>query len=144
MKILDLETLNKHLLDLEGVLSYLKGKRNISEKDIISDFEQRLAIERAFHLAIQNTIDIGSHILASLNINDVETYADIPEKLAEAKIIPLKLSKNLLNMAKFRNILVHDYVKVESKKLILFLRNSLSDFGNFSKAIVKYIDSAKK
>lgn len=139
MKMLDVEIIHKHLSELESALSYLKDKKSISEKQLINDYEQRLAIERAFHLAIQNTIDIGSHILASLGINDIESYADIPKKLSEAKIIQPTLSGKLANMAKFRNILVHDYIKIESKKLISFLKNNLSDFSEFSKNIIKYL-----
>lgn len=86
-------------------------------------------------------IDVGSHILAYLDVGDIQTYADIPEKLSEAGVISANLSDNLTNMAKFRNILVHDYIKIESKKLISFLRNNLSDFEDFSKAIVKYLES---
>lgn len=139
MEILDKEIVLKHLKDIETSLSYLKGKKKIAERDLVENIEQRFAIERALHLAIQNLIDIGNHILASKNINDVETYADIPIRLAEAGIISVGLSKNLANMAKFRNILVHEYIKVETKRLISFLRNNLRDFDDFVRAVSKFL-----
>lgn len=143
MVTLDREIVYRHMSELESALVYLKGKRNIAEKKLVENIEERFAIERAFHLAIQNLIDVGNHILAALHVNNIETYADIPVKLAEAGIISKRLSKNLANMAKFRNILVHEYVKVESKRLVSFLRNNLSDFEDFAVEITKYLDKLK-
>ena len=139
MKVMDTSVITKHLQELDEVVTYLESKKKITEKDIVQDLELRFAIERALHLAIQNTIDIGNHIIASLSINDVETYADIPIKLAEAKIIPQELSKNLVLMAKFRNILVHEYVKLEASRLHSFIINDLGDFRRFSQSIISYL-----
>lgn len=44
-------------------------------------------------------------------------------------------------MAKFRNILVHEYIKVETKRLVLFLKNNLGDFEDFARAIAKYLSA---
>lgn len=139
MKNLDKEVLVKHLNEVETSLTYLKSKKAVKENDLMKNIEERFAVERALHLAIQNVIDIGNHILASLNINNVETYADIPIRLAEAGVISEKLARNLANMAKFRNILVHEYIKVETKRLVSFLKNNLGDFEDFAKAVVKYL-----
>ncbi|MBI5298836.1 MAG: DUF86 domain-containing protein [Deltaproteobacteria bacterium] len=139
MTPLDKNTVYGHLKEMEASLVYLHSKKGIEEKSLIANIEERFAVERAFHLAIQNLIDIGGHILASLNINNVETYADIPARLAEVGILPDKLAKKLANMARFRNILVHEYIKVESRKLVSFLKNNLNDFDAFARAILKYL-----
>ena len=144
MKTIDLNVINRHLEELEEALTYLESKKNITEKDIAKNIELRLAVERALHLAIQNTIDIGNHIIASLAIHDVETYAEIPQKLAEANIIPKRLSENLVNMAKFRNLLVHEYVKLESARLVSFIKHNLNDFLEFSQAMSKHLKGSKK
>lgn len=139
MGILDKEVIRKHLRKIETALVYLKSKKVVKETDLMKNIEERFAVERALHLAIQNLIDIGNHILASLNINNVETYSDIPVRLAEAGIISKKLARSLANMAKFRNILVHEYVKVETKRLVSFLKNNLGDFEEFALAVAKFI-----
>lgn len=82
---------------------------------------------------------IWEFLIKKLNINNIETYADIPLRLAEADIISEKLARNLANMAKFRNILVHEYIKVETKRLVSFLKNNLRDFGDFARAVTKFI-----
>ncbi|MBI2345707.1 MAG: DUF86 domain-containing protein [Deltaproteobacteria bacterium] len=138
MTMLDRELITRHLTELDEVLAYLRSKQGLQERDILATYELRLAIERAFHLAIQNVVDIGNHVLASLSVTAVETYADIPRALAEQRVISKPLADRLMRMARFRNILVHEYVKVETKKLVEFLGH-LEDFSSFAQSINKWL-----
>lgn len=130
--------IHQHLKELQEALTFLLSKKEVALEEVLKDYELRLAIERAFHLCIQNSIDIGSHILAGLNINNIETYADVPRKLAKQKIISKKLAENMVQMAKLRNILVHDYIKLETKKLVSYLAN-LGDFESFVRSINRFL-----
>lgn len=143
MKILDQKIIYRHLADLEKGFSYLKSKKNTTVLDIINNYEERLAIERAFHLCIQNILDVGGHILASLNVNNIETYADIPQKLYEKKILAKGLSERIVKMAKLRNILVHEYIKLESEKLVHYLKHNVGDFELFVQAVGKFLKRSK-
>lgn len=50
--------------------------------------------------------------------------------------MPDDFLENLINMAKFRNILVHDYVPIDHEIVYSVLKNNLDDFDRFSKLIV--------
>jgi uncharacterized protein YutE (UPF0331/DUF86 family) len=65
-----------------------------------------------------------------------EEYAECFAILAEAAIIPQELSESLQKMARFRNLLVHMYWKVDYGTLYEVLQNNLKDFRLFSEAIV--------
>jgi len=41
----------------------------------------------------------------------------------------------MVKMAKFRNIVVHQYETVDAEIVVLILRKHLDDFENFSKAM---------
>ena len=56
--------------------------------------------------------------------------------LAEAKIIPKDLSESLPKMARFRNLLVHMYWKVDYNTLYELIQGNLKDLRHFSEAIV--------
>jgi uncharacterized protein YutE (UPF0331/DUF86 family) len=51
------------------------------------------------------------------------------------------LGKQLIEMVKFRNLLVHLYWKVENEKLYDYLKNNLGDFEAFKSAIRNYLKS---
>lgn len=131
MTALNTHVVRQHLTELEEVLRYLQGKSHVEAMDLLQSYELRLAVERALHLAIQNVIDIGNHLLAALGVNDVETYADIPRRLAQAQVIEEPLATRLVQMARFRNLLVHEYVKVEAKRLADILHDHLADITQF-------------
>jgi uncharacterized protein YutE (UPF0331/DUF86 family) len=44
-------------------------------------------------------------------------------------------------MAKFRNIVVHQYEEVDTEIVVLILKKHLSDFQNFRAAILAYLQT---
>ena len=59
--------------------------------------------------------------------------------LGENKVVPVDLAKKMAPLAGLRNILVHDYLEIDLKRIYEFLRNDLSDFSEFGKYISRYV-----
>jgi len=57
--------------------------------------------------------------------------------LRDRGIISKELSKKLINMAKFRNLLVHLYWKVNDEKIYEILQYELVDFDEFIEQIAR-------
>ena len=51
----------------------------------------------------------------------------------------MRLSKRLAPMAGFRNILVHEYLEIDRHRVYRVLKNDLSDFERFIKAVSKLL-----
>lgn len=64
-----------------------------------------------------------------------QTYADCFRILQTQKVISNQLAQKLINMAKFRNLLVHLYWDVNDKKIYEILQSELDDFNEFVKQI---------
>lgn len=59
---------------------------------------------------------IGGYIIISvLDIEKPDTYREVILSLGQNKVLPQKFSKEIANMISFRNILVHDYMRVDEK-----------------------------
>ena len=113
---------NKNVLSarLERLREYLGILVTIQEYDcdrFIQDPFIHGTAERNLHLAIECLLDIGNHIIADLGYTKPESYADIFRILTENQVIPLQLYKNLEGMAAFRNVLVHDYLRLDRKRV---------------------------
>jgi uncharacterized protein YutE (UPF0331/DUF86 family) len=52
-------------------------------------------------------------------------------KLGKHRVIPQEFSDQIKGMAGLRNILIHEYLKVDRKKLFDYLRYRLEDFVQF-------------
>ena len=59
--------------------------------------------------------------------------------LAKHKILPRLLSKKLTAMAGFRNILVHEYLEIDRKRVYEAIKNDLRDFESFIRAVTKLL-----
>ncbi|NLJ38379.1 MAG: DUF86 domain-containing protein [Candidatus Atribacteria bacterium] len=54
-----------------------------------------------------------------------------------------KLYQSLEKMAKFRNLIVHNYDKIDSAFIISILRNNLDDFTDFKNSVLKWMSQKK-
>lgn len=112
--------------------------KNVKASEIATDKSLQWIIERGLQVTIQAILDIGSHILSDYKDNGWKTYKDIPLKLQEYGIITKSLAKQIALMAGLRNILVHEYLDVDAKKLEEILRFHLEDFKKFVLQIRKF------
>ena len=95
--------------------------------------------ERDFQVAIQAALDIGAYLLAALSVDVPADYKDIFPKMAEVGILPPEFASKITAMAKFRNVLVHLYLKVDLKKVYQYLQHDLGDFELFARYASEYI-----
>jgi uncharacterized protein YutE (UPF0331/DUF86 family) len=95
--------------------------------------------ERYLQLAIQAVLDISNHIVADMNLNLPGSSKELFDLLAARKILPVRLSKKLISMAGFRNVLVHEYLEIDRRRVYRALKDDLRDFENFIKAVSKLL-----
>lgn len=105
-----LERLQEYLTNLEAVQQF-------DCKRFVDDPFVHGTAERNLHLAIECLLDIGNHIIADRNYSKPESYADIFKILSDEQVISQDLYNNLEGMAAFRNILVHDYMRLNRKRV---------------------------
>jgi len=101
----------------------------LSDRDLqdIASFRLLVAIEAALGLCY--------HVAAKRLKKVPEEYAECFAILAEAGIIPNDLSGKLQKTARFRNLLVHMYWKIDYNTVYDILHDSLDDLRRFSQLI---------
>jgi len=98
---------------IKKYLSLLERYKPYSQNDIEQNPDLKGAFERYLYLAAQATIDLAEAVIAFKDFRRPTTYADAFYILDEQDFIPKPLSEKLVNMAKFRNIIAHDYEDVD-------------------------------
>ena len=99
----------------------------LSYEDYTSDFRNIDSSERNLHVAIEGLLDIGSFIISALNLKAPKTYRDVGEILLESNLVSHKVGELLIELAKFRNILVHVYAELRTEKIYELLTENFSD-----------------
>jgi uncharacterized protein YutE (UPF0331/DUF86 family) len=98
----------------------------------------RKAVERTLHTAIEACLDIGHHIIAQEGFRSPEDNKDVFVVLGEEGVLSHTLASRLVDMARFRNLLVHEYTHLDNTVVYGILKRRLSDFDEFAQAIAAY------
>ena len=129
------------------ILSEVEFLRIIGKEtyDIYKSDEKSLrATSKAIESIAQYIIDICSHIVAQKHWGVSETYGDCISKLETHKIISGSLSKNLQLLISMRNLLVHEYGKVDHEIVWNSIESIESDSMDFVSSIKEYLSSNSK
>ena len=106
-----------------------------SYKDFEGSWLLRSMTERALQVAVEIIIDVAERIIALENAGPVGSAADAIKKLVHLKV--LKSEKPFEGMVKFRNVIVHQYERVDPAILYNLATKKLGDFRKFIEAIDK-------
>ena len=136
----DRQVIEAHLQNMEEALANLGRYRNLSLEELRKDLSLVWIVEKGLQILIQNLLDIGAHVLASEIKNDWDDYGEIIFKLGHHGILPMDFSERIQGMAGLRNILIHEYLRVDVPKLYDYLKNRLSDFNEYMSYIQKYLE----
>ena len=124
--------------------------RQISEYDKITvsqysgDWKVQRIIERTMQMMIETCVDIAGHIIADQGYRIPKSYSDAFGVLHEEQILSDKLFAALEKMAKFRNVVVHQYDKVDAEIVVGILKKDLKDFRGYRDAIVNFLKSRRE
>ncbi len=129
--MVDVEIIRSRLATLVEMLSILKRHQKLSLKSYLEDRERQLIVEHALLVGIQSILDLATHILADSEVKDISDYRDALLKLGRIKVLPSHFAERIADMAGFRNLLIHEYQEIDSRKVHGFLTQRLSDFEEF-------------
>jgi len=131
---------------LAQIDTYLKEMVGFSKIPLIqykNNWKTQRIVERTLQILIEVCIDIANHIISDQGMRLPTGYADTFKVLKENKVISETLCKTLEKMAKFRNVVVHQYETIDPKIVVSILHKNLRDFEKYKKSIIKYLSSQK-
>lgn len=135
-----IDTLQVRLRRLEEVVSGLRELANLESTASSRRLRDIWAAERGLYLGADALFDIGNHILTSQYGTSSEGYQDIVEQLARQGILDSGLHQRLRGLAGFRNILVHDYLRLDPDRVLEALARAPGDFDDFARAIRRWLE----
>ncbi len=131
----------RKLSELDEYYNQIQEYEKITVGQYSEDWKIQRIIERTLQMMIETCIDIAGHILADKEYRVPNSYSDTFKVLKEEKILDSKLFKALDKMAKFRNIIVHQYDKVDAEIVVGILKKDLKDFIGYKNAIISFLKS---
>jgi uncharacterized protein YutE (UPF0331/DUF86 family) len=133
------EVINAMIDLIDENIRLIEEIRSQGFESFSNNFRDIQAAKHSLQEAIEACLDIGNHIIAEKGFRRAEDYKDIYKVLEEEGIIDPSLSAKLQEMAQFRNLLVHRYGKIDTKRIFIIMSEDLNDIKQFIKKILKYI-----
>lgn len=94
-------------------------------------------------LSIEAAQSICNHLAARVAKEAPKSFADCFRILGDNGILSGDLVQKLISMAKFRNLLVHQYGKVDNSIVLDILKHNIVDLITYTKEIKLFISSAQ-
>ncbi len=133
------EVLRRRLHKLDEYMSILRNLRRTPWEVFHRDPEKYGSAERFLHLSIEAINDMGSHVVADLNLGPVVFARDVPEHLHEAGYLDDDLYERWLQMIGFRNVLVHNYLDIDHRLVYEVLQQHLDDFERLRQVFAAFL-----
>lgn len=133
--LIDIDRIEKYLNDITTEVYDVKSILNEPDEQVLQD---RHLIKSLKYSTIVIAEAIGSlfqHILAKKHSAAVRGYTEAFVKAKEYRIVSSELIERLLPFARFRNMLVHQYWRVNDQLFLKNIREGLRDFETFVKKI---------
>lgn len=125
----------RKLASLAEYRKQLQEYADISVEAYRADWKTQRIVERTLQMMIELCADIAGHAVSDNNWRTPETYAETFRVLGENGVLTPEQTAVMEKMAKFRNIVVHQYEAVDAEIVVLILRKHLDDFDLFAKVI---------
>lgn len=135
----DRETIRLRLEKLKHYQNMLEGYRRMPWHVFKGEETVQAAVQYMFVLAIQCCLDMGEHVIAAQGLRSPGDNRDVFRVLGEAKILSKSLSEAMMAAAGFRNLLVHDYMRIDLSKVYGHLKSDLKYFALYASAVARYV-----
>lgn len=135
-----LSIIENKISSIKKYLKILEDYKDYSQKDIENDLTIRGAVERYLYLASQAVIDLAESVIAFKNFRKPTTMGENFDILTEEKVISKELAEKMIKLTGFRNIMAHDYEKVDYGIVYDILQNGLKDIEEFLLVIQSFLN----
>lgn len=117
-------------------------KRNVDLDSFIKDIDRQESILFNIQTAVQNCIDIAAHIISEESFGVPGSTTEMLYILGKNGYLDNDLTQKMVKTVGFRNLIVHEYGKIELEQAYEIAQNDINDLNEYLKAIFKKLGLA--
>lgn len=113
----------------------IKEKRPATLQEFLSVLDLQDIILFNLQMAIQNCIDMASHVISDEGLGLPGSTNEMFYMLQENGYIPQDLAEKMVAAVGFRNLVVHEYAKVDLEEVYRISQDHIDDLLEFLKVL---------
>jgi uncharacterized protein YutE (UPF0331/DUF86 family) len=140
--VINIEVIETRLAMLSEHVNDLRAVQNTTFEQYVDNRILRGYVERTLQVCVQVCLDVGGHLIAEMAFRPPADSRDVFLILNEECVISDDLHPDLANMVGFRNLIVHDYARIDDRLVYAVLQDHVGDFARFAASVVAFLDKA--
>ncbi|MBS4025541.1 MAG: DUF86 domain-containing protein [Clostridia bacterium] len=136
----ELDIILEKLAALQGYYKELKELEHISFEEYARNSLYKRTVERLIQLIVEAGTDINNMLLKSLHKGPTADYYSSFIELAEAGVLPMEFALNIAPSTGLRNVIIHEYQKIDDRKVYDSIKNTLKYYLQYMKLINDYLN----
>jgi uncharacterized protein YutE (UPF0331/DUF86 family) len=121
-------------------LNRILEKRKVNLDSFLTDIDRQESILFNVQMAVQNCIDIAAHIISEEGFGVPGSTTEMFYLLRDQGYLNQNLTLAMVKAVGFRNLIVHEYGKIELEQVYEIAHNNINDLNEYLKAIIKKLD----
>ncbi|NQZ85242.1 MAG: DUF86 domain-containing protein [Nanoarchaeales archaeon] len=134
------EKILKNITVAKEYIEKVKRLNNPNKKEFLQSEATYLSVSMALFIILNSFIEIGEEIIEIKQLQIAMSYREIFTILGNETIIEDKTSKFLIDAAKARNMIAHQYGTFDKTK-IYELAQRIPELEQFIKEIIEYLNN---
>ena len=118
-------------------LRRIEEKRNIDLNIFLKDIDLQESILFNLQMAIQNCIDIAANIISDEGLGVPGSTNEMFYLLEENGYLDRDITEKMVKAVGFRNLIVHEYEKIELGQVFEIAQEDIKDFNKYLKSIFR-------
>ena len=135
--MLDREIIIAKASSVKRHLERVKKKANVDLQAFLGDIDCQEIILFNLQMAVQNCIDIAAHIISEEGFGVPGSNNEMFYLLEENQYLSTEITEKMVKAVGFRNLIVHEYTKIEIKQVYETARNDINDINNYLKEVFR-------
>jgi uncharacterized protein YutE (UPF0331/DUF86 family) len=136
--VIDRDRLLAKLDELDGYLGELRSIAPARFEEYLR-VEKKRACERLVQMSVEAVIDACALLVTGLRLGLPGDEDDLFDKLVRRAVISTPMADTLRRMKGLRNLLVHEYGRVNDEIVFDAARHHLGDFDAFKREILTFL-----
>lgn len=122
-----------------SAIQRLEDLRKLSEEEFAADPHKVASAKYNLIVAIEGAVDLSNHIISKNGFRTPEDYADTFRVMEEKGVFDAEFTNSIIQMARFRNRLVHIYWGIDDAEIYRIIQTRLQDIKQFLKKFGNFI-----
>lgn len=138
--MIDKEMIKEKIRMIQSDLLHLEDYKDLSFDEVAKDYATHKIVERIIEIVINEAIDINQHLIVELGKGELPfDYKESFLLLVDFKILPKNFAQKIAKSVGLRNILVHQYRKLDEKIFYYSIKDCLSQYTRYCRYILNYL-----